>query len=74
LCDAGKSCGVESVCLYGGTSKQPQISALKSGIVSHQVLPFLLLVCILSDASYGYILVYFHIYGAFFSPSYFIDN
>ncbi|MCH87067.1 DEAD-box ATP-dependent RNA helicase 5-like, partial [Trifolium medium] len=32
LCDAGKSCGVESVCLYGGTSKGPQISALKSGI------------------------------------------
>lgn len=32
LCDAGKSCGVESVCLYGGTNKQPQITALKSGI------------------------------------------
>ncbi|GAU42454.1 hypothetical protein TSUD_235230 [Trifolium subterraneum] len=32
LCDAGKSCGVESICLYGGTSKGPQISALKSGI------------------------------------------
>ncbi|CAK8540293.1 unnamed protein product [Lathyrus sativus] len=32
LCDAGKSCGVESVCVYGGTSKGPQISALKSGI------------------------------------------
>ncbi|XP_058777520.1 DEAD-box ATP-dependent RNA helicase 5 [Vicia villosa] len=32
LCDAGKSCGVESVCLYGGTSKGPQIAALKSGI------------------------------------------
>ncbi|KAL4344353.1 hypothetical protein AHAS_Ahas11G0169900 [Arachis hypogaea] len=33
MCDAGKSCGVESVCLYGGTSKGPQISSLKSGIV-----------------------------------------
>ncbi|RYR29682.1 hypothetical protein Ahy_B01g054133 [Arachis hypogaea] len=32
MCDAGKSCGVESVCLYGGTSKGPQISSLKSGI------------------------------------------
>ncbi|XP_004512453.1 DEAD-box ATP-dependent RNA helicase 5 [Cicer arietinum] len=32
LCDAGKSCGVESICLYGGTSKGPQISALKSGV------------------------------------------
>lgn len=32
LCDAGKSCGVESVCLYGGTPKGAQISALKSGI------------------------------------------
>ncbi|KAL1346549.1 hypothetical protein AAHE18_08G196200 [Arachis hypogaea] len=34
MCDAGKSCGVESVCLYGGTSKGPQISSLKSGIVT----------------------------------------
>lgn len=32
LCDAGKSCGVKSVCLYGGTSKGPQISSLKSGV------------------------------------------
>ncbi|KAL4601712.1 hypothetical protein ACB092_10G001200 [Castanea dentata] len=32
LCDAGKSCGVESVCLYGGTSKGPQIASLKSGV------------------------------------------
>ncbi|KAK7252531.1 hypothetical protein RIF29_36538 [Crotalaria pallida] len=32
MCDAGRSCGVESVCLYGGTSKGPQISSLKSGI------------------------------------------
>ncbi|KAL8138796.1 hypothetical protein V2J09_004797 [Rumex salicifolius] len=32
LCDAGKSCGVKTVCLYGGTSKGPQISALKSGV------------------------------------------
>ncbi|CAL0331612.1 unnamed protein product [Lupinus luteus] len=32
MCDAGRSCVVESVCLYGGTSKGPQISALKSGV------------------------------------------
>ncbi|KAF5729750.1 DEAD-box ATP-dependent RNA helicase 5 isoform X1 [Tripterygium wilfordii] len=32
LCDAGEPCGVKSVCLYGGTSKQPQIAALKSGV------------------------------------------
>ncbi|KAI9073596.1 hypothetical protein K1719_044443 [Acacia pycnantha] len=32
MCDAGTSCGVESICLYGGTSKGPQISLLKSGI------------------------------------------
>ncbi|KAJ1431111.1 RNA helicase, DEAD-box type, Q motif [Sesbania bispinosa] len=32
MCDAGQSCGVESICLYGGTSKGPQISSLKSGI------------------------------------------
>lgn len=33
LSDAGKPCGVRSVCIYGGTSKGPQISALKSGVV-----------------------------------------
>lgn len=32
LADAGDSCGVKSVCLYGGTSKGQQISALKSGV------------------------------------------
>ncbi|KNA24864.1 hypothetical protein SOVF_011780 [Spinacia oleracea] len=32
LCDAGKSCGVKSACFYGGTSKGPQLSALRSGI------------------------------------------
>ncbi|XP_062029772.1 DEAD-box ATP-dependent RNA helicase 5 [Rosa rugosa] len=32
LVEAGKPCGVESVCLYGGTSKGPQISSLKSGV------------------------------------------
>lgn len=32
LCDAGKSCGVKSSCFYGGTSKGPQLAALKSGI------------------------------------------
>lgn len=30
--DASNSCGVESFYLYGGTSKDPQISSLKSGI------------------------------------------
>ncbi|GAV92019.1 DEAD domain-containing protein, partial [Cephalotus follicularis] len=32
LCDAGTQCGVKSVCLYGGTSKKPQISTLRSGV------------------------------------------
>lgn len=32
LCDAGKPSGVKSVCIYGGTSKGPQIAALKSGV------------------------------------------
>ncbi|KAK6117015.1 hypothetical protein DH2020_049259 [Rehmannia glutinosa] len=32
LCDAGKPSRVQSVCIYGGTSKGPQISALKSGV------------------------------------------
>ncbi|CAI9095212.1 OLC1v1031099C1 [Oldenlandia corymbosa var. corymbosa] len=32
LCDSGKPSGVSSVCIYGGTSKGPQISALKSGV------------------------------------------
>ncbi|KAL6578703.1 hypothetical protein OROMI_008919 [Orobanche minor] len=32
LCDAGKPSRVRSVCIYGGTSKGPQISALKSGV------------------------------------------
>ncbi|KAL3818300.1 hypothetical protein ACJIZ3_004205 [Penstemon smallii] len=32
LCDAGKPSGVKSVCVYGGTSKGPQISSLKSGV------------------------------------------
>lgn len=32
LCSAGKSCGVKSSCFYGGTSKGPQIAALKSGV------------------------------------------
>lgn len=32
LSDAGKPSGVRSVCVYGGTSKGPQISALKSGM------------------------------------------
>ncbi|OVA02832.1 Helicase [Macleaya cordata] len=32
LCEAGKPCGARSVCLYGGTSKGPQISSLKSGV------------------------------------------
>jgi ATP-dependent RNA helicase DBP3 len=32
LCDAGKASGVKTVCVYGGTSKGPQINALKSGV------------------------------------------
>ncbi|KAK9120482.1 hypothetical protein Syun_018099 [Stephania yunnanensis] len=32
LCEAGKSCGVKSICLFGGTSKGPQIHGLKSGV------------------------------------------
>nr|CAB3452653.1 unnamed protein product [Digitaria exilis] len=32
LSEAGAACGINSVCLYGGTSKGPQIAALKSGV------------------------------------------
>ncbi|KAM0964015.1 hypothetical protein ACFX15_022442 [Malus domestica] len=32
LFEAGKPCGVVSVCLFGGASKGPQISMLKSGV------------------------------------------
>ncbi|KAG6408260.1 hypothetical protein SASPL_131264 [Salvia splendens] len=32
LCDAGKPSGVRSICIYGGTSKGPQISTLKAGV------------------------------------------
>ncbi|CAL9204843.1 unnamed protein product [Musa hybrid cultivar] len=32
LSDAGTLPGIKSVCLYGGTSKGPQISSLKSGV------------------------------------------
>ncbi|GAB2263669.1 hypothetical protein Droror1_Dr00025803 [Drosera rotundifolia] len=32
LTDAGKPCGVKVLCVYGGTSKGPQISALKAGV------------------------------------------
>ena len=44
LCDAGRPSGVQSVCLYGGTSKRPQISSLKAGVVRfpHLFFTFLL--------------------------------
>ncbi|KAJ0989911.1 hypothetical protein J5N97_008267 [Dioscorea zingiberensis] len=32
LCDAGSPCRIKTVCVYGGTSKGPQISSLKSGV------------------------------------------
>ncbi|KAG9444339.1 hypothetical protein H6P81_015679 [Aristolochia fimbriata] len=32
LSEAGGFCGVKTVCVYGGTSKGPQISSLKSGV------------------------------------------
>jgi ATP-dependent RNA helicase DBP3 len=32
ICSAGKQCGVNSVVLFGGTSKRPQIDALRSGV------------------------------------------
>nr|XP_043606457.1 DEAD-box ATP-dependent RNA helicase 5 [Erigeron canadensis] len=32
ISEAGKPSGIRSVCVYGGTSKGPQISALKSGV------------------------------------------
>lgn len=37
LTDAGRACGVTSACLYGGTSKKPQISALESGVVRYSI-------------------------------------
>ncbi|XP_010518933.1 PREDICTED: DEAD-box ATP-dependent RNA helicase 5 [Tarenaya hassleriana] len=32
LSEAGAPCGLKSVCLFGGASKKPQISALRSGV------------------------------------------
>ncbi|XP_010478619.1 PREDICTED: DEAD-box ATP-dependent RNA helicase 5 [Camelina sativa] len=32
LSEAGKPCGLESICVYGGSSKRPQISAIRSGV------------------------------------------
>lgn len=32
LVEAGHPCGVRTACLYGGTSKKPQIAALKGGV------------------------------------------
>ncbi|CAN6460989.1 unnamed protein product [Victoria cruziana] len=32
LSDAGRPCGLTTVCVYGGTSKEKQISSLKSGV------------------------------------------
>ncbi|KAF3792928.1 DEAD-box ATP-dependent RNA helicase 5 [Nymphaea thermarum] len=32
LSDSGRPCGLKTVCLYGGTSKEKQISSLKSGV------------------------------------------
>lgn len=40
ISNAGKPCGVKSVCVYGGTSKQPQISALQLGVVRGFIFTF----------------------------------
>ncbi|XP_010461023.1 PREDICTED: DEAD-box ATP-dependent RNA helicase 5-like [Camelina sativa] len=32
LSEAGKPCGLESICVYGGSSKRPQINAIRSGV------------------------------------------
>ncbi|KAL1204929.1 DEAD-box ATP-dependent RNA helicase 5 [Cardamine amara subsp. amara] len=32
LSEAGEPCGLKSICVYGGTSKRPQITALRSGV------------------------------------------
>jgi len=38
LRDAGEPCGVRSVCIYGGTSKGPQIKSLKAGVVRYSII------------------------------------
>lgn len=43
LSDAGRPCGLTTVCVYGGTSKEKQISSLKSGVVSVRSTCFLIL-------------------------------
>ncbi|KFK44954.1 hypothetical protein AALP_AA1G325100 [Arabis alpina] len=32
LSEAGEPCGLKSICVYGGSSKRPQINALRSGV------------------------------------------
>ncbi|CAH2034825.1 unnamed protein product, partial [Thlaspi arvense] len=32
LTEAGEPCGLKSICVYGGSSKRPQITALRSGV------------------------------------------
>jgi ATP-dependent RNA helicase DBP3 len=32
LREAGEPCGLKSICVYGGSSKGPQISAIRSGV------------------------------------------
>lgn len=61
LSDAGKPCGVESVCLYGGTSKGPQISSLKSGVVSHLIVLF----------SFSFSVVKFQLVGWHLTPTFY---
>lgn len=33
LSEAGEPCGLKSICVYGGSSKRPQINAIRSGVV-----------------------------------------
>ncbi|KAK9096629.1 hypothetical protein Sjap_022126 [Stephania japonica] len=40
LCKAGKSCGVKSICLFGGSSKGPHIQGLKSMLFEQSPLQF----------------------------------
>lgn len=40
LSEAGEPCGLKSICVYGGSSKRPQINAIRSGVVRFFIMSF----------------------------------
>ncbi|XP_049933276.1 DEAD-box ATP-dependent RNA helicase 5 isoform X2 [Nymphaea colorata] len=69
LSDSGRPCGLKTVCLYGGTSKEKQISSLKSGIDIVVGTPGRLKdliemgICCLKEVSFVRPLVFVHCFG-----------